>query len=177
MARNRRNSHQIARDRLAIAEMYLQGKLQADIAEELGISQTSVSRDLQAIRKAWMNSAIVNYNEAKAQELAKIDVLEREYWRAWEASKEDAEVVRQKGSPESVNEITKTIKGQTGDPAFLQGIQWCINKRCEIFGLDAPTVIDWRVEATSIGLRPQVLYDELVGSYLDLLESGEVIDG
>jgi hypothetical protein len=28
--------------------------------------------------------------------------------------------------------------GQIGDPRFLAGVQWCINKRCEILGLDAP---------------------------------------
>jgi hypothetical protein len=25
-----------------------------------------------------------------------------------------------------------------GNPEFLKGVQWCINKRCEILGFDAP---------------------------------------
>ena len=32
---------------------------------------------------------------------------------------------------------TRTEK-PVGDPRFLMGIQWCINKRCELMGLDAP---------------------------------------
>jgi hypothetical protein len=29
-------------------------------------------------------------------------------------------------------------EAREGNPAFLAGVQWCINKRCEIFGFDAP---------------------------------------
>lgn len=38
----------------------------------------------------------------------------------------------------------------SGNPAWLQGIQWCINKRCEIMGLNAPR----RVEASGPGGGP-----------------------
>jgi hypothetical protein len=148
----RRSSSQIARDRRRVADLYLKGWIQADIAEEIEMSQSTVSRDIAAIQTAWLESALVDFNEAKAQELVKIDRLEREYWGAWDRSCEDAEMLTQKTKgkvqqrkgergefiAEQPAEATKTTKGQAGDPRFLAGVQWCIERRCKILGIDAP---------------------------------------
>lgn len=143
----RRKSSELARDRRKIADLYLKGRIQADIAQEIGVSQQTISNDLKALHREWLDSALVDFNEAKAQELAKIDRLEREYWQAWERSCEDAETVTEKArasrgaeKPDSV-EKTKQAKGQAGDPRFLAGIQWCIERRCKILGIDAPNKI------------------------------------
>ena len=140
----RRSNGQLARDRRLIADLYLQGWLQADIAGEIGISPATVSRDIKALQKDWLASALIDFDKAKAGELAKVDRLEREYWQAWARSCEDAETVTEKaraskGSerPDSV-EKTKQAKGQAGDPRFLSGIQWCIEQRCKILGVEAP---------------------------------------
>jgi len=82
----RRGKVQLAADRQAIASMYLRGKAQVDIAAELGLSQPTVSRDLKIIQGEWLDSAIRDFDAARAQELAKIDELERTYWAAWERS-------------------------------------------------------------------------------------------
>ena len=134
-----RDRAQLTRDRRRIADLYLQGKLQAEIAGKLGIDQSTVSRDLKALHREWQQSALVDIDKAKGQELARIDRLEREYWTAWQRSCEDAETVRQEGTKaEGPSKIIKTAKGQAGDPRFLQGVQWCIERRCKILGIDAP---------------------------------------
>lgn len=152
MTRKHREPAQIARDRKRIGELYLKGWLQNDIAKELKISQSTVSRDLKALFKQWQKSALVDIDKAKAKELAKVDNLELEYWTAWKRSCEDAEttvkktkgnVKKYKGNDgqfiaERPAEIDQTSKGQSGDPRFLQGVQWCIDKRCKILGIDAP---------------------------------------
>ena len=133
---------EIAKRRQLVADLYLSGMVQALIAERLGCSQPTVHRDLKALQKAWLESALIDIDEAKARELAKVDKLEREYWTAWERSCEDAETVRQKGAPGAegikTESIEKTSKGQAGDPRFLAGVQWCIERRCKIIGIDAP---------------------------------------
>ena len=141
----KRNTAEIARDRRRAADLYLQGWLQVDIADNLGIDQSTVSRDLKALQGDWLKSALLDFNEAKAQQLAKIDRLEREYWGAWQRSCEDAETVRQEGGTKSKDgkllppdKIVRTSKGQAGDSRFLQGVQWCIERRCSILGIDAP---------------------------------------
>ena len=139
----RRSKGQLIRDRRRISDLYLQGVLQIDIADELDISSATVSRDLTHLYKEWQQSSLVDIDEAKSQELARVDRLEREYWIAWVHSCEDAETIRQEGVKNEAgtvkpDKIVKTAKGQAGDPRFLVGVQWCINKRCEILGIDAP---------------------------------------
>ena len=166
----RRSTAELARDRRKVADLYLKGWIQADIATEIGMSQKTVSNDIKALQKDWLNSALVDFNEAKSQELAKIDRLEREYWQAWERSCEDAETITEKaraskGSdrPDSV-EKTKQAKGQAGDPRFLSGVQWCIERRCKMFGLDEPDrfVVDWRQEAREAGLDPSDVFERYI---------------
>ena len=106
--------------------------MQVDIAEEVGISPPTVSRDISFLQAEWQRSSLVNIDAKKSEELAKVDRLEREYWRAWVRSCEDAETVRQEGKKEGVDKIIKTAKGQAGDPRFLQGVQWCWERKIGI---------------------------------------------
>lgn len=147
-----RSEAQQERDRREISRLYLQGMYQADIAAKLGLSQPTVSRDIQVLIEEWKVERVYDINEAKARELAKVDNLELEYWEAWHRSQENAEkeVKKQKAAPakkvkgekESAvimnQEIQKISEGQTGDPRFLAGVQWCIERRCLILGVDAP---------------------------------------
>ena len=144
MPGRRRGASEIARDRQRIADLYLRGWMQVDIAEEVGLSQSTVTRDLKALQAEWIKSSLIDYDKAKAREIAKIDNLERIYHAAWRRSCEDAETVRKKkaevGGVER-KELVSTAKGQSGDPRFLNGIQWCIERRCKIMGIDAPTKV------------------------------------
>lgn len=155
--KRRRSRAEIERDRRRIADLYLQGWLQADIAKEIGVAQSTVSRDLVALHGEWKKSALLDFNEAKAQQLAKIDRLEREYWEAWQRSCRTEETVTQrtKGEVERREdektgkfvdtrpaELTKAQRDRTGDPRFLQGVQWCIDRRCKILGVDAPQKLE-----------------------------------
>jgi len=151
----RRQAAEVARDRRKIAELYLAGWLQVDIAEKVGRAQPTVSRDLKALHQEWLADGARDFATAKARELAEIDNLEREYWRAWRASCEDAETVTEKGRGGSgrVTSGEKTVqrKGQSGNSSFLTGIQWCIERRCKILGVDAPVKTNARV-AGQVGL-------------------------
>lgn len=177
MSGKRRKRSQLIRDRRRIADLYLQGWTQAAIGDELHIDQSTVSRDLVALQEAWQESALIDINEAKARELAKVDRLEREYWVAWERSCEDAETVKQRAIPvpagtdgataPKVASVEKTSKGQAGDPRFLAGVQWCIDRRCKIIGVDAPVKADF----TSAGEGLTIIFarqgDEQCGETAD----------
>lgn len=151
MAERKRAHLEIERDRREIADLYLQGWIQADIAAHINadkkrgytLSQQMISYDLRRLQAMWRESALIDIDNAKAKELAKIDRLEIEYWRAWVRSCEDAETVKQKGKPGTepgrvqTEDVERTTKGQSGDPRFLQGVQWCIERRCKVLGIDA----------------------------------------
>ena len=161
MAAPKRTAFQIERDRRDIADLYLQGWTQARITQHINdseerdyqLSARMIGYDLKAIQTAWQASALVDIDAAKARELAKVDRLEREYWDAWERSCEDAEtsaqttrgkVTKYEGANgvfvyERPADLTKTQHKRDGDPRFLAGVQWCIERRCKILGIDAPT--------------------------------------
>lgn len=149
-----------------VAELYLHGASQYDIAQELGVNQATISRDLQELRKEWLERSINHIDQKKAIELAKLDRLEMTYWDGYVRSMQDAEinVTEQVGNrrrprpnepeppaegiiPQSIKKIKRT-EGRVGNPAFLDGVLKCITKRCEILGLDAPKTVknvnvDW----------------------------------
>lgn len=141
MPQPRNKTLEIAKRRARVAELYLQGKYQWEIGDEVGVTQATVSTDLAAIRAMWKASAVRDFDEAKEKELARIDALEREYWAAWEASKKEKESTKtEKNTSPSGDRLKAAVEKEMrdGNPAFLAGVQWCINKRCEILGFDAP---------------------------------------
>jgi hypothetical protein len=141
--------HIIAERRHRIAAMYLQGRPQYQIAEAVGCTQQQVSADLKVMSTNWKESALVDMNEAKSKELAKIDNLEQEYWTAWEKSKADftQKTIKASGGTDGKEgekpkpkRMEKTEKEMVsyGEPRYLDGVMKCIAKRCEILGIDAP---------------------------------------
>lgn len=146
----KRTVFQRERDLLQISEMYFRGDIQAVIAEEIGQSQQTISNDIAELQKRWREQSLRNLTDLKAEQLAKIDLLERTYWDAWERSMLNAEMQIQKQKGRIIDdkkreivpvEATKKVEGQVGNPAFLRGVLSCIEKRCELLGLDAPDLV------------------------------------
>jgi len=136
MAKDRKPA-EIERDRRNISRLYLQGKIQAQIAFELKISQPTVSRELKLLQAEWKEERVYDINEAKQKELSKLDVLELEYWEAWERSQGNAITQIQSESPMGTTKTAKQEK-QFGDARFLDGVMSCIKQRCAILGVEAP---------------------------------------
>lgn len=67
----------IADRRRRVAELRLQHHTIAEIAERLGISKATASTDLSAVREEWAERRSATYEEWVAEEIAKIDRLER----------------------------------------------------------------------------------------------------
>lgn len=161
MRNSTHNTTEIAQRRQQVAERYLRGEYQSAIASSLGVDTATVSRDLAAVRAAWLASAVRDFDAAKAQELAKIDEVERAAWQAWERSTQNKEVaIQEAGEDKKLKKAVLRKEGQSGNPAFLNTILTCIERRCAILGLDAPKrfVIKW---------------DELTEEQIDRLAAGE----
>ena len=126
----------IARRREQVAELYVRGSTQCEIAAALGVSQPTVCFDLKAIQKHWKESAIFDFNTAVGRELLKLEQLEREAWKAWERSQKPSQsaVVRGQGTN---GDSAKTIRSRDGDPRFLEVIFKCSASRRALLGLDA----------------------------------------
>ena len=116
-------------------------RTQSELASRLGVDRSTVSRDLKVIKARWKESGVRDFEAAKGEELERIEHLEGEYWEAWEKSKggHETTVTEQTSTPEGErNKAAIRREDQHGDPRYLAGVQWCIDKRCEILGLKAP---------------------------------------
>jgi hypothetical protein len=120
--------------RRQVADMYLKGSTQADIAQQLGVSQMTVSRDLALLEAEWRKASLIEFDRSRVRELQKLELIEREAWGAWQRSQ----------SPASAAVITdgktgqhsrKSLKHQYGDPRFLDQVNKCITQRCILLGL------------------------------------------
>jgi hypothetical protein len=144
--------------RCQIASLFLQGiKRQSELAQRIGVNRSTVSRDLKALNARWKEAAVRDLDAAKGQELERIDLLEKEYWQAWEKSKDGHETTttEQMTSPDGDRTRAGIRKEEEhGDPRYLAGVQWCIDKRCEILGLKAPHKI---APTTPDGKEPFIL--------------------
>jgi len=128
-------------ERLAeVARLYLDGMTQVAIGRQIGVHQTQISYDLKIVRARWLESSVRDFDEAKAQELAKIDNIEAKFMAAWERSTHVKQVTstKRKEGKDASTEASVTKQEQPGDPRFLDGAMKCIAKRCEIMGFDAP---------------------------------------
>jgi hypothetical protein len=172
--RKGRSPDQILLERKEIASLYLRGSTQAEIGAKLGLSRQQIGYDLRRIRQEWLRSSLMNFNEKKAQELAKIDNLERDYWATWEDSKKDRQTTTTEQITEPDGERLKAgIKKteQTGDPRYLEGVRWCISKRCEILGLNAPQKVAPTTPDGDHSYQPyQMLVKEMTDEELETID-------
>jgi hypothetical protein len=152
-----------------VASFYLQGKFQSDIAQLVGISQQQVSHDLKALHTLWLQEMVQDLDARKSVELKRLDRIEVAAWEGWERSLQPREITlteATEGGETTVEGVrvprpatrkaSMRKEGQAGDPRFLQTVQKCVERRCAILGLNAPTTL--HVDDEMSGLS-QVLKD------------------
>jgi hypothetical protein len=103
----------------------------------------------------WIGEAITEWEKQKdhfitnhkAIELERVNRLEVEYWEGYERSRKILKSktrVKVPGKDDGKMKVAKLREedraGGAGDVRFLNGIQWCIDKRCEILGITTPLV-------------------------------------
>lgn len=144
-----------------VARLYLLGKTQYEVAAEVGISQGQVCYDLKIIRQRWLDSSLQDFNELKAKELAKIDMVESEFLKAWDRSQG----------------LDREGRARDGDPRFMDGVLKCIAKRCEIFGFDVAKKVAFVNPDGTPAYGPFLTEDErrnrLLAAFLEQGAAGE----
>jgi hypothetical protein len=131
--------------RSQVASLFLQGiKRQGELAQRLGVNRSTISRDLRVLNVRWKEAAVRDLDAAKSQELERLDLLEQEYWAAWERSKQPHEMTTTEQTTDGDGERVKAAlrkDDQHGDPRYLAGVERCIEQRCKLLGLNAPQKI------------------------------------
>lgn len=140
--------------RLKVSEMYFRlGMRQQEIAEQLGVSQATVARDLKILLSRWRDAALVDVAEYRGRELAELAEMERDCALAFQAEKK---------------------------PRFITERRLIKKRRAEMLGLDAPVRISGPdggpIQVQSVPLDLTTLSDEELATLKRILERQDETD-
>jgi transcriptional regulator with XRE-family HTH domain len=171
MRRSTEKETEFAERRRGIAADYLRGMSQPKLAEKYGVSQPTVSRDLEYIRHEWLKSTLIDFNEAKARELAMIDDIQAEAWDAWARSKITKLKASTVDGPQG-RTVSAIKEERDGNPQFLAIVQWAIEQRCKIFGLyeAAKISFNWRQAVEEQGLNAGDIFEKMVENFTKIID-------
>ena len=144
--------------RRQVADLYLQGWTQQQIAVEVSVGQGTISTDLKRIQKQWRESSVRDFDLAREVEIQKIDRIEREAWAAWERSKLPSQAATTTGD-EHDRKTRRHVRNQYGDPRFLEQVNKCIASRRALLGLDAPSRMEVETDAGTLVERRSRVFD------------------
>lgn len=130
-----RRPAEIQVDRKKIVKYLRRGWTQTQIALELGLHPVTVNREWKLIREEFKNELKEDHEGILDQKLEELSEIKLEAWSAWEKSKEDA-IKRTEETNERGGRSSETVEGQCGDPRFLLVVKQCIDRECELLGLN-----------------------------------------
>ena len=150
MARRRKGERE--KDLALIAELYTKGRSYREIAFQVNeqhgrsITYQTVHNEVKKLLKEWKENREEVIDHQKFIELEKIDRLEKTYWDGYEKSCQPVKKssTKKKGSAKGPSdfEMIGNEESRVGDPRFLDGVKWCIEQRCKLFGINAPQKFD-----------------------------------
>ncbi len=106
-----------------VASMLLKGHTHQEIAGQVNVSRSQVTKDVATIRDRWESDALQDYTQHIAQELQRLDLIMSTAWEAWETSKGEN-------------------GDQPGNPSFLNIVLKAHERVCVLRGLDASHKIE-----------------------------------
>ena len=166
-----------------VLDYYLKGWSLSEISKELKVVRSTISKDINAIREEWRCSRADSFHSEQLHELAKIDAIEREVWAQWESSKAEEVTTRaetevlvteengrqlRKPGAERVIRVTKI---RNADPRYMDTIRWCVEMRCKILGLLAPTKMAASVSVESTPPTVQIDWTTFTDEELEALDA------
>jgi DNA-binding transcriptional ArsR family regulator len=107
-----------------------------EMSEALGITQSTASRDIAAVKKAWRAEMIQDMDAVIARDLAELGMVKAEAWRTYVESCEEGEVVTTVAETKDGVFETVTSTNPKASLHALKLVMGCIDKRRRILGLD-----------------------------------------
>jgi DNA-binding transcriptional ArsR family regulator len=125
-----------------IASMYLQHATISEIAAALKVAHSTVRHHLDThVKPTWAAEARKDLHA----ELARVALIEKTAWERFHASQkpQTKRQIRKEladaGGDEKIIEKILTRTTRTGEVAWIQVVQWCLEFRARIFGHFAPS--------------------------------------
>ena len=168
---NKYTPEQTYKHRQDIENALLTGAGLFQIIALTGLNKNRVAKLIREIKSDWRKAGDQDFQAQKAEEIARLNRLEQEYWTAWFKSiREPAARVKARTLDGKIIAMERDTLPAIGNPRYLQGIGNCIELRCKILGVYTPklAITDWRTQAAQVGIDPE----RLVGALESLQEEG-----
>ena len=171
MAKKQTKRLAVLQRRQQVAELALQGLSQTAIAKQLGVAQGTIAGDLNVIRRQWRESAIRDFDQARAVELQKLDLIEREAWAAWQRSQKPQQSAVFTGEVPG-SDSRKSLANRYGDARFLEQVNKCIAQRRALLGLDVAPLTTSNEDMIDGNLSLDARRERVLGFLAALSERG-----
>lgn len=149
MAVGSKKQTEIANRRKLVAIYTLKRMSQEDIADKLGVNQSTISRDLDFLQKQWLAAAQSDISKIKARELAALDLMEFEAAAMINTLLSDKK--NKNGESEGKKDVGMALK-------YSEHRLKIMGRRAEMLGLYEPTKLDVNEgKKEEIPLTPQVV--------------------
>src|SRR4051812_13505127 len=123
MALDPQNTAQIRDRELRVWDLLLKGIEGIEIARREGVDPAVISRIKKRVEQRITSETEGKAASLKARQIGEIRRARREAWRGWEEScKPAAKTTRRSGGAAPGTMEASEIKGQCGNPAFLEKI-------------------------------------------------------
>ena len=162
-----------------IADLWLCGRSLRRIAEEFGVDPKTISHHLEKhIRPVWRS----RMGDRLCEEIAKIDHVERIAWQKFHESESPQTRDRVKSALseggadlEVVEQVFTSVK-RTGEPVWLNIVQWCIDARARFLDYEAPRTIKVQNEYRVAGKSPDKVNEEMMRRLLERIAERKVYE-
>lgn len=119
----------------------------------------AIHEDIQHLTERWQAEALRDISAVKAEQLAKLDEMEREAWAAWHRGIGRKQIRTSKTGGKDGDSTTLRTEVLNGDPRYLALVMDCQQRRAQLLGMDAPK----RLEASGPNGGPIPMGHDLSG--------------
>lgn len=164
-----------------IVELILAGVTnKSKIARQLGVSNATITRDIQKIEEQWVRDLNRGLDHARARQVQELAKVREEAWKAWAESRDGKLKIVTAEEGDGELSTTTTTETSAGDPRFLKTIIDALDKEAEIAGTKvikvSPTSPDGSKTWATAHMEELMGLAEEIGEGVQVIE-GEVIDG
>lgn len=194
----KRNELMIAEDRAKVCKLLAMGYTsKTEIAsiinsgreQQFHISATQIHNDIEYMKNKYLETGIEDFKIYRNKVLDEINLLQRTYWEGYELSRrnkisiESEQVLEEEEYDDTMKEGLQLTSGEKifqrvartreeqrleGNPAYLQGVGACIDRKAKIYGVDGTN----KIALTDVtGTRDAVDIAQLMKDKMDALAS------
>lgn len=129
-----------------------------EIADRLGCSFPTVSRELKAADEQWVASTVDEITEMKREVIGECKAVAAVAWKDYDRSRRDKEKRRyERGENGKLRLAEVTREGQCGSPAHLRVVLDALAAVRDITGMDAPKKSELTADLSALTVHEQII--------------------